>query len=120
MRAVGEPDRSGGAGDLLHRDAMLEIAEPGSAPLLLDRDAMHAELAELGPQIAREGVAAVDLVGARRDLVGGEAAHAVAQHVGGLAQAEVEAADVVHAHLGWPRIELGPQSTVTQWINARP
>ena len=80
---------------------MLEIAEPGAAPLLLDRDAVHAELAELRPEVAREGVAAVDLVGARRDLVGGEAAHAVAQHVGGLAQAEIEAAKVVDAHGRW-------------------
>ena len=47
---------------------MLEIAEPGAAPFLLDRDAVQAELAELRPQIAREHVAAVDLVGTRRDL----------------------------------------------------
>jgi hypothetical protein len=50
-------------------------------------------------QIPAEGIAAVDLVGARRDLVAGKAAHALAQHVGGLAEAEVEAADVVHAHV---------------------
>ncbi len=47
MRAVGQPDRAGGARDFLHGDAMLEIAEPEPAELLLDRDAMHAELAEL-------------------------------------------------------------------------
>src|SRR5262249_56300490 len=78
--------------------AMVEVTESGAAPFLLDRDPMQAELAELRPEVTREGVAAVDLVGARRDLVGGETAHAVAQHVGGLAQAEVEAADVVYAH----------------------
>jgi hypothetical protein len=55
---------------------------------------------------SREDVAAVDLVGARCDLVGGKAAHALAQHVGGLAEAEVEAADVVHAHLRRSRIGL--------------
>src|SRR5229473_6153216 len=103
MRAVGEADRARRARDFLHRHAMLEIAEPGPAPFLLDRDAVHAELAELGPKIAREGVAAVDLVGARRNPIGGEAAYAVAQHVGRLAQAEIEAADVVHAHVGWSR-----------------
>jgi hypothetical protein len=27
---------------------VLEIAEPGAAPFLLDRDAVHAELAQLG------------------------------------------------------------------------
>ena len=99
MRAIGEADRGGGARDFLHRDAVLEIAEPGAAPFLLDGDAVHAELAQLRPEIARKRVAAVDLVGARRDPVGGEAAHAVAQHVGGLAQAEIKAADVVYAHL---------------------
>ena len=96
MRAVGQPDRAGGARNLLHRHAMLEIAEPGPAPLLLDRDAVHAERAELGPELAREGVGAVDLVGARRDLVGGEAAHAVAQQVGGLAEVEIEAGVAAH------------------------
>jgi hypothetical protein len=68
-------------------------------PFLLDGDAVQAELAEFGPEVAREGVAAVDLVGARCNPVGGKAAHALAQHVGGFAEAEVEAADVVHAHL---------------------
>src|SRR5262245_40657419 len=98
MRAVGQPDRSGSARDLLHGDAVLEIAEPRPAPFFLHRDAVHAELTELGPQITREGIAAVDLVGARRDAVVGEVAHAGAQHVGGLAQTEIEAANVVHPH----------------------
>ena len=48
-------------------------------------------VAELRPEVAREIVVAVDLGGARRDLVGGEAAHGVAQHVDGLAEVEVEA-----------------------------
>src|SRR5262249_34429580 len=84
--------------DFLHRDAVLEIAEPRPAPFLLDGDAVHAELAQLGPEIAWERVAAVDLVGARGDALGGKTAHAVAQHVGGLAQAEIKAARGVHAH----------------------
>ena len=104
MGAVGKTDRGGGARDFFHRDAVLEIAEPGAAPFLLDRDAVHAELAQLGPQVAWEGVAAVDLVGARRNLVGGKAAHAVAQHVGGLAKAEIKAPDIVDAHLGRSRM----------------
>jgi hypothetical protein len=98
MGAVGEPDRGGGARDFLHRHAVLEVAEPGAAPLLLDGNAVNAELAKLRPEVAWEGIAAVDLVGPRRDLVGGEVAHAVAQHVGGLAQPEIEAADIVHTH----------------------
>src|SRR5262249_19470314 len=107
MRAVGETDRGGRARDFLHGDTVLEVAETRAAPFLLDRDAEHAELAELGPEVTREGVAAVDLVGTRRDLVGRKAAHAVAQHVGGLAQAEIEAADVVHAH-GWVSVWRAP------------
>ena len=53
---------------------MLEIAEPRAAEFLLDGDAVQAEIAQLRPEIAREEVAAVDLVGARRDLVGAKAA----------------------------------------------
>ena len=54
MRAVGQADRAGGAADLLHGHAVREIAEAGAAELLLDGDAVQAELAELRPQIARE------------------------------------------------------------------
>ena len=69
MRAVGQADRGRAARDFLHRHAMGEIAEPGAAVFLLDGDAVQAERAHLRPQIAREGVGLVDLVGARRDLV---------------------------------------------------
>ena len=72
MRAVGQADRGGGARNLLHRHAMGEIAEARAAPLLFDRDAEKTERAELRPQLARKAVGAVDLVGARRDLVLGE------------------------------------------------
>ena len=90
VRAVGEPDGGRAAADLLHGDAVLEIAEPGAAVLLLHRDAVQAEVAELGPELARELVRFVDLRGERRDLVGGEAAHAGAQLVGRLAEVEIE------------------------------
>ena len=90
VRAVGEADRAGGARNLLHRDAMLEIAEPGAAVVLRDGDAVQAERAHLRPELARKPVLAVDPLGERRDAVGGEARHAVAQHVGGLAEAEIE------------------------------
>src|SRR5690606_16117804 len=77
MRAVGKADRAGSARNLLHGHAMFEIAEAGPAPFLFNRDAEQPELAELRPQIAREFVFPVDLVGARRDLALREAAHAV-------------------------------------------
>ena len=91
MRAVGQPDRRAGARDLLHRHAMLEIAEAGAAIFLLDRDAVQAERAHLRPQVAREDIVAVDLVGARRDLVLREAADRLAQHVDVGAEPEIEA-----------------------------
>src|SRR5262245_28405885 len=100
MRAIGEPDGARGTRNLLHRHAVLEIAEPSSPPLLLDRDAVDAEPAEFGPEFARERVGAVDLFGARRDLVGRESPHAVAQQVGGLAEGEIKTG--VAAHLPKP------------------
>ena len=90
MRAVGQPDRRRRARDLLQRDAMLEIAEPRAAILLLDRDAMQAERADLRPEIAGELVALVDFGGARRDLVARESLHGLADRVGGLAEIEIE------------------------------
>ena len=51
----------------------------------------QAEVAELAPEVGREHVLVVDLGGARRDLVGGEGAHRVAQHVDRLAEIEVQA-----------------------------
>ena len=49
MRAVGKADGARAAADLLHRHAMLEVAEPGAAELFLDRDAKDAECSELRP-----------------------------------------------------------------------
>ena len=95
MRAVGQPDRGRGAADLLHRHHVREIAHAGAAVFLLDGDAEQAERAQLGPQVGGEVVVAVDGGGARRDLGGGEGRAPVAQHVRGLAEAEVEAGQAV-------------------------
>jgi hypothetical protein len=70
---------------------MGEVAEPGTAPFFLDRDAEEPKRAELRPQLAREGVGAIDLLGARCNLVLGEVAHRVAEHVDIAAKAEIEA-----------------------------
>ena len=69
MRAVGQADRGRAARNLLHGDAMRQIAEPRTAVFLLDGDAGQAELAQPRPQVARKLVLAVDRIGARRDLV---------------------------------------------------
>ena len=90
VRPVAEPDRGGCAGDLLHRDDVLGVAEARAAVFLLDRDPVQAERAQARPQIARKLVGPVDRLGARRDLGLGEAGDRVADHVGGLAEIEVE------------------------------
>ena len=76
---------------------MREVAEVAAAVLLLHRHAVQAERAELLPQIGGKEVVAVDVGGARRDLVVGELLHAVAQHGDRLAQVEGEAGKVGHA-----------------------
>src|SRR5450756_3179419 len=72
MRAVGQSDRSAGARNLLHRHAMLEIAEAGAAILLLYGNAVQAERAHLRPQVcllytsdAADDLLCVDLGGRR-------------------------------------------------------
>ena len=98
MRAIGEADARAGPAHLLHGEAMFQIAEPGAAPFLLDGDAVKTERAHRLPQVAREGVGAVDFGGARRDLVFGEGADGFAKHVGVFAEAEIEAAIRVARH----------------------
>src|SRR5258707_354695 len=77
---------------------MGEIAHPGPTVFFARRDAEHAERAELGPELARKGIAAVDLVGARRDLGIGEAHHALAQRRDVLAEREVEPPPDIRDH----------------------
>ena len=98
MRAVGQADRGAGARNLLHRHAMFEIAQARAAVLLLDRDAVQAERAHFRPQVAREGVVAVDGRGARRDAVLREIVHRLAQHVDVGSEAEIEARPGIGDH----------------------
>src|SRR5690606_4435264 len=62
MGAVAERGRGGSAGNLLDRDDMGEIAEPGAAKIGIGGHAEEAECAEFRPQVAREFIAAVYLV----------------------------------------------------------
>src|SRR5712691_4806293 len=98
VRPVRQSDRGRAARDLFHGHAMLEIAHPGAAVFLLDRDPEQSEPAELGPQLPRKLVGVVDLVGPRRDPVGGEALHAVAERIDVLAETEIEASPSVGDH----------------------
>src|SRR4051812_37528087 len=90
MRAVRQTNRGGRARNFLQRHAMLEIAEPRAAILLLDGDAVQAKIAEFRPQIARKLVRLVDLGGAWRDLMRREVADRFAYRVCGLAEVEIE------------------------------
>src|SRR5690606_1119975 len=90
LHAVREADRRGRAAELLDDEHLREIAEPGAAELGLERDAEEAELAELGPQVARERVLGVDLRGPGRDALGREAPDVLAQHREVLVEAEIE------------------------------
>ena len=69
---------------------MLEIAEAEPAIRLVDRNAVQADRAHLRPELLREPVLGVDSRGERRDAVVGEAARGVADHLGILAEREIE------------------------------
>ena len=60
---------------------------------------MQAQVAELFPEVRREEVVVVDRSGTRRDLVGGEAADGVAQHLDGFTKVEAQDRKVFHAYL---------------------
>src|SRR4029077_21115470 len=68
------------------------------------------ELAELRPQLAGKAVGAVDFGGVGRDLVLGEGAHGVAQHVDVAAEAEIKTGKAVldHGALHCP-LRAGPK-----------
>ena len=88
VRAVRQAHGGRRARDLLHRHAVREVTHRRAAVRLLDGDAEDAQVAHLPPQVRRELVAAVDVGGARRDLVRGELRDRRAQHVDRLAVVE--------------------------------
>src|SRR6516164_9535092 len=81
MSPVGQSNRGRSAADLLHRDAMREIAHTSAAIFFLDSDPVQTERAHFRPQLDREAVGAVDLGGDRCDPVFGKAANRRPQHV---------------------------------------
>ncbi len=98
MGAIAEPDRARSAAHLLHGHAVLEVAETAAAVVLLHGDAVQAQRAHLRPELTRKTVGPVDLLGERRDLLLREAEHRVAQHVGDVAQPEIETRILVLYH----------------------
>ena len=95
---VGQADGGRGPADLLHGHDMGGVAQSRPAVFLLDGDPEQPEGAELRPEVAREGIVAVDRVGTRGDLVGGEGLDRGAQHVDGVAEAEIERGQGVGSH----------------------
>ena len=98
MRAVGQANRGRGPRHFFHRDAVLEIAETRPAILLLDGNAVQAERTDLGPEVAREFITAVDFGGARRDFVLRERVHRLPDRVRRFAEIEVEQQRPVRSH----------------------
>jgi hypothetical protein len=55
--------------------------------------AVQAEIAEFGPQVAREHVGRINFGGARRDFCRRKGAHRIAQHLDGVAMVEAQLAE---------------------------
>src|SRR5215472_9007072 len=81
---------------------MREIAEPGAAPFFFNGNSEQSPRPELWPQLAGKGVGAVDIVGARRNLVFREATHSVAKHFDIAAKTEIESRQAVPQHRSLP------------------
>ena len=90
MGAIAKPHRGRGAGDFLHRHHMLQIAQAQAAKFFFHRDAVQAQRAHFRPEMAGKFIGGVIARGKGRDLFAGETAHRLAQHVRGLAQAEIQ------------------------------
>ncbi len=101
MGAVREPDGRRGATDFLHGHDVGQIAQPRTAVVFSGRYTEQAEFAEFGPQVTRKLVAGIDLCGARRNSVGREALHCLAQEIDVFTKAKIEV--IHHAH-NFPQI----------------
>ena len=73
MRGDGDRDRRVDARQLLDRDRVRERVGAAAAVLLGDRHAHQPELGQLGDEVVREALLAVELLCDRRDLLLGEA-----------------------------------------------
>ena len=90
VRAIRQAHRRAGAADFLHRHHVRNVAHVRTAQLLRHRQAMHAHLTQLAPEVGGEEVVAVDLRGTRGDFGLSEGANGIAQRGDVLAQREGE------------------------------
>ena len=90
VRAVRESHGCRGTADFLHGDDVCEVAHAGAAVGFVNGNTQQTHVTELFPQVVGEQVVMVDGFGAGGDFTGGKAVDLLAQHVQGLAEAEVE------------------------------
>ena len=98
MRAIGKTDRGRGARDLLHGHDVREVAEIGAAPAFRHGEAVQALGAQLRPQLARELVGAVNLLGQGRNFGARKAAHLGPDLVESVTEAKIEVAGIYVSH----------------------
>ncbi len=91
---------------------MRQVAEAGAAVVGAHRHAEQPEFAQFAPQIPRKHVAAVDLIGARRDALLREALRLFAHGVDDFAEPEIELAVCGIGHSPVPHCHRTPN----RWI----
>jgi hypothetical protein len=96
VRAVRQAHRGRSARDLFQRHDVRQVAHVGAAVFLAHGHAVHAQIAQLAPQVGRELVDAVDLRCTGGDFLGREGLDAVTQGGDVFAEAEVESGNVHH------------------------
>ena len=89
MRAIGKPDRGRGAADFLAGQQMLGITKPQPAILLRHRNAMQAQRAQSGPEVAGKIGFGIYPRRQGRDFIPREAAGAPAYRNGVLTQQQI-------------------------------
>ena len=100
MRGDGDRDRRVDARQLLDRDRVRERVGAAAAVLLGDRHAHQPELCELGDELVREPLLAVELFGDRRDLLERELSNRVAHQLVFALDVEVHAGALSSARIG--------------------
>ena len=90
VRGDGDRDRRVDPRQLLDRDRVRERVGARAAVLLRDRHPHQPELGELGDELVREALLAVELLGDRRDLLERELPHGVAEQLVLVLEIEVQ------------------------------